>query len=123
MVPRDLTTGSIPRRLFGLATPMMASSALHSFQSMVDMYFVSRLGSQSVAAVGMSGASLMVLITLFMGLHAATVAMVARAIGAGDERRAGKVAAQALLLAIALAVLVSVAGYFGSPHILRALNA
>ena len=120
---RDLTTGSIPRGILGLAVPMIGATILHSIQSLVDLFFVGKLGSEAVAAVGMSGTALMVLITIFMGINIATAAMVARAIGAGDEARGSHVAGQALLLTAVFSLLVGLGGYIGSPHILRALGA
>jgi len=123
MARRDLTTGSIPRGVLALAIPMIGSSILLAIQSMVDMFFVGRLGPEAVAAVGMSGSVLRILTTVFMGINIATGAMVARAVGRGDERRAGHVAGQALMLTALFSVAAGTAGYLGSASILRALNA
>ena len=123
MAQRDLTTGSIPRGILGLAVPMIGSSILHSIQSLVDMFFVGKLGSGALAAVGMSGTAIMLLITVFIGINISTAAMVSRAIGAGNDARASHVASQSLLLTLIFSVLVGVAGYAGSPYILKALGA
>ena len=51
----DLTACSIPRGILGLAIPMITASIFQSFQSLVDMYFVGKLGPAAVASVGMAG--------------------------------------------------------------------
>jgi len=67
-----LLTGSIPLGILGMAVPMIASNIFHSVQSIVDMKFVGSLGAESIAAVGMSGQSIWILITVFIGLSTAT---------------------------------------------------
>jgi len=119
----DLTTGSIPRGVLSIALPMIGASIFHSIQSLVDMKFVAILGSSSIAAVGMAGQVMFTLIAAFMGLSTATVAMVSRAVGAGDEARASHVAGQALTLAVILSVGVGGAGFLASPLIMRILGA
>ena len=123
MPDRDLTNGSIGRGVLSLAVPMIASSVLHSIQNLVDMFFVGRLGPSALAAVGMSGAVLMVLVTLFIGINVATGAMVARAVGAGDRARAGRVAGQSMLLTAVFSCAVGAVGYWGAPVVLRGLGA
>ena len=123
MARRDLTTTRISRGIIALAVPMVGANVLQSVQTMVDMYFVGGLGPEALAAVGMSGTIIMVLITVFMGIHSATVAMIARAVGAGEEGRAEHVCGQAVLLTILFSAVVSVAGFAIAPWLLRALNA
>ena len=123
MPRRDLTQGEIVGCVLSLAVPTIASNLLRSAQTLVDMFFVGRLGPEALAAVGMGGTAVMVLVTLFMGVHVATAAMVARAVGAGDSERASHVATQALLLSAIVAVALGLAGYYGAAHFLRALGA
>ncbi len=117
-----LTTGPISRAVLSLALPMMGSSTLQTIQSMVDMYFVGSLGHEAIAAVGMAGTALMVVIAIFSGIDVATAAMVARAIGAGDPLRASHVAGQSLLLTLALSVVGGAAGYGAALWIMQALG-
>jgi putative MATE family efflux protein len=119
----DLTSGSIPVGILSLAVPMILSMFLHSIQSLVDMFFVGKLGPASIAAVGMSGAVIWILVTAFMGVNIATVAMVSRAVGAGDEERASHVAGQALALTAVISAAVGVVGYLSAAHLLRFLGA
>ncbi|MDR0961959.1 MAG: MATE family efflux transporter [Mediterranea sp.] len=52
---KNLTTGSINRRLLNLAIPIMATSFIQMAYSLTDMAWVGRLGSEAVAAVGAVG--------------------------------------------------------------------
>jgi putative MATE family efflux protein len=52
---RDFTTGSIPRQLTKLAFPLMATSFIQMAYNLIDLAWVGRLGSESVAAVGSMG--------------------------------------------------------------------
>ena len=52
---RDFTTGSIPRQLTKLAFPLMATSFIQLAYNLIDLAWVGRLGSESVAAVGAMG--------------------------------------------------------------------
>ena len=88
------------RAIAGLAVPMFAGAILQNAQSLIDLFWVGRLGSEAVAAISLAGTLMMLLYPLIMGLATGTVALVARAFGAGDARRASFVAAQSLVLAL-----------------------
>lgn len=52
---RDFTKGSISRQLIKLSLPLMATSFIQMAYSLIDLAWVGRLGSESVAAVGAMG--------------------------------------------------------------------
>ena len=52
---RDFTKGSISRQLTKLALPLMATSFIQMAYNLIDLAWVGRLGSESVAAVGAMG--------------------------------------------------------------------
>ncbi len=104
--PQALLKGSIVRAIMLLAGPMFISAFLQNAQSLIDLFWVGRLGSESVAALALSGAALMVLFPIQMGLATGTVALVSRAYGAGDARRASFLSAQSLTFAIGVGLLL-----------------
>ena len=104
-----LLAGSLPRAVLLLAGPMFISSVLQNAQSLIDLYWVGRLGPVSVAALALSGAVLMALFPVQMGLATGTVALVSRAYGAGDARRASAFAAQSLSLGVGIGLLLGLA--------------
>ncbi|MEF8853108.1 MAG: MATE family efflux transporter [Haloarculaceae archaeon] len=110
----DIVGGSIPRVLVVLAAPLVAQNFALVAQSVVDLFWVGRLGGTAVAAVGLAtvvGAlALVPFYTFFTGTQVVTSQRV------GDDDRAGARrvpftgAAMALTLAVVVgAVLVAVA--------------
>ena len=117
-----LTEGSITRAIARLAAPMLVSALLQNLQSLIDLFWVGRLGSVAIAAVAMSGTILMILFPAVMGLSTGTVALVARAIGAGRPRDANAAAGQSLMLSIVLGVASGVVGWYASGPLFRLLG-
>lgn len=118
-----LTGGSLVQAVMRLAAPMLASAVLQNVQSLIDLFWVGRLGPTAVAAVAMSGTILMVLFPMLMGLSTGTVALVARAVGAGRHDEAGAAAGQSLLLSILVGGLSALVGWFFSTRLFLLLGA
>ncbi|MFH1476618.1 MAG: MATE family efflux transporter [Verrucomicrobiota bacterium] len=119
----DLTTGPILKNLLKLAGPMFASAMLQNFQSLVDLFWVGKLGSNAVAALAMSGTILMLLFPIVMGAATGTVAMVSRFVGAGRLDEASDTAGQSLLVALMIGVGTGLIGWFFADDLCRLLGA
>jgi putative MATE family efflux protein len=115
---RDWTQGSIISNLWSLAWPIMISQSLTVIGPTIDMIWVGKLGTASVAGVGISGMAVMVVNALQMGLFTGLRAMIARFVGAGNTRGANHVSQQAFVIGIALSVLLAVVGIFLAEQIL-----
>lgn len=89
----------IRRRIFNLAWPAVCEMLLYMLLDFVDVAFVGRLGARPLAAVGLGAQIFFSVIFIFSAMSAGATALIARAIGAGDMRRAGRVAGHALILA------------------------
>lgn len=98
------------REMVRLALPALGALAAEPLYLLVDTAIVGHLGTPQLAALGIAGVILTTSFTLFNFLAYGTTAQVARLHGAGDERAAGRIAAQALWLAsaIGLALLVAI---------------
>jgi putative MATE family efflux protein len=119
---RDWTKGSILGNLWSLSWPMLISNTINTLGPTVDMIWVGKLGSNDIAAVGVSGLTVQVANSLIFGLFTGTTAMIARFIGAKDEEQANKVAQQAFVIAAAFSILMAVIGGFLAEPILRLLG-
>ncbi len=95
-----LTEGPLVAALLRLAGPMFLSSILQNIQSLIDLFWVGRLGSEAVAAVASAGAILFLLWPVAMGLSIGTLALVSRFSGAGQKEEASAAAGQSLTLAV-----------------------
>jgi len=119
----DYTDGPIGRAIFLLAVPMVLETVLESVFAVVDVFFVSRLGADAVATVGLTESMMVLIYTLAMGLGIGATATVARRIGEKDPEGASHAAAQAILLAMLVAVVLGVTGVVQAPTLLRAMGA
>lgn len=119
----NLTQGNLLRGLFKLAGPMFVSAVLQNVQSLIDLFWVGRLGSNSVAALAMSGTVLMLLFPIVIGMSTGTVAFVSRRVGAGRHDEASDAAGQSLVLAFLLGLTAGVTGWIFARDLCRLLGA
>ena len=90
----DYTSGSLTRAITLLAIPMMLELLMESTFTLVDTYFVGKLGADAVATTGLSGALIVIVFAIAIGLSMGATATVARRIGEGDNEGAGVAAGQ-----------------------------
>ena len=120
---QDFTEGSITRAVFLLATPMVLEMLMESLFAVVDVFWVTRLGSDAVATVGLTESMLTLVFSVAIGVSMSTTAMVARRIGEKDKQGAARAASQAILLGVALALLMGAPGFWFSEHLLEWMGA
>ncbi|MEQ9563546.1 MAG: MATE family efflux transporter, partial [Woeseiaceae bacterium] len=106
----DFTTGSTGRALGLLAVPMMLEMSMEAIFAVVDIAFVSRLGMNAIAAVGITEALITVLYAIAIGLGMGVTAMVSRRIGAKNPDGAAMVTGQAIWVGAALSIVIGVFG-------------
>jgi putative MATE family efflux protein len=120
---QDFTTGPVGRAVLLLAVPMVLETAMESVFAVVDVFFVSRLGPEAVATVGLTESMLTLIYTVAMGLSIGVTAMVARRIGEKDPDGAAETAVQGIALGLAVAVLLGVVGAVYAPRLLGIMGA
>jgi len=119
----DLTTGSIPRHILRMTPPMaVAFFAMMAF-NLVDTWFVSRLGTIPLAAMGFTFPVIMIIHSLAMGLGLGTSSCVSRAIGEGSRDRVRHLATYSLVLAFLSFLLLSLIAWGLMPKIMKILGA
>jgi putative MATE family efflux protein len=94
------------REILRLAAPAFGALAAGPLYTLVDTAIVGHLGTQQLAALALAGAIVSAITQLSDFLSYTTTAQVARLHGAGREREAGGMAAQALWLALGTGVVV-----------------
>ncbi|ACB85857.1 MATE family efflux transporter [Natranaerobius thermophilus] len=120
---RDLTTGSIPKKLIRLALPIMGGMFLQTIFNIVDTFFVSQLGHNAIAAVSMNMPILFILIAMGNAVAVGTSSYIARSIGAGEDEKARKTASQAITLAVILGIVATIIGVSFAPYIISFMGA
>jgi putative MATE family efflux protein len=119
----DYTKGPIGRALGLLAIPMMLEMSMESIFAVVDIAFVSRLGTDAIASIGITEALIAVLYAVAVGLGMGVTAMVSRRIGAGEREAAARVAGQAIWVGAGLSLLIGIPGAFYAADMLRLMGA
>ncbi|HEU5168409.1 MAG TPA: MATE family efflux transporter [Chitinophagaceae bacterium] len=119
----DYTQGSIRVAIVLLAIPMILELSLESVFAVVDIFFVSSLGSKATQTVGLTESVITIIYSLAIGLSTAATAMVARRIGEKNPEAAGHAGMQALIMAFIITILVSLMGVIFAPEILHLMGA
>ena len=120
---QDFTSGPIGRALLLLAVPMVLETVMESVFAVVDVFFVSRLGAEAVATVGLTESMMTLVYTVAMGLSIGVTAMVARRIGEKDPEGAARTAVQAVVLGVSIAAVLGLAGAIFAPRLLGLMGA
>jgi len=119
----DLTSIPLRRAVVLLAVPTVLEMSMESLLTVVDIFFVSRLGSGAVAAVGLTESMLSPVYALAMGLSAGATALIARRTGEKDGDGAASGAVQVLLAAVVGAAVLGVIGLALSSRLLGLMGA
>ncbi|MHB8603733.1 MAG: MATE family efflux transporter [Thermoplasmatota archaeon] len=119
VVPAGLSRNAAVLRI---AWPVALANFLQSLALTVDLIFLGRLGPAPMAAAGIASQVFMLMTALAAGLSAGALALVARALGAGDARRADRTATLALILSFAASLPLTVLLVAGARPLLSVLG-
>lgn len=119
---QDFTEGNLNRAIILLAIPMILEMVMESLFGIVDVFFVSRLGANAVATVGLTESLLTIVFGIGIGLSMATTAFVARRIGEKDPEGASNSAVQAIAVGILVSTVVGVIGLLFAPNLLAIMG-
>ena len=119
---QDFTSGSIGRAIFMLSVPMVLEMMMESVFFLVDAYFVSSLGANAIATVGLTESVLTLVYAIAIGLSMGATAIVARRVGEKDLQGAGRAAVQAIFLGVVVAALISTVGIIFPREILSLMG-
>ncbi len=119
---QDFTKGNLSKAIFLLSVPMVLEMVMESVFAVVDIFFVSKLGADAVATVGLTEAVMTLVYAISIGLAMATTAMVARRTGEHKPEEASNTAFQAIITGIFISLLIAVPGYIFAEDILRLMG-
>lgn len=119
----DYTQGPITDAVILLAIPMIMELGLESVFAVVDMFFVAKLGANAIATVGLTESVMTLVYSLGIGVSTGATAIVARRVGEKSMDEAAHTGAQAIILSIIIAILISIFGVIYADSILRMMGA
>lgn len=111
------------RQVLRLAWPCILENLTVIMISFIDAAMIGVLGPAATAAVGVNASPSWLLGGLVQSLGVGGTALVARLIGAGEHREAGRVSALVLRMALLLSAFLTVLMLFGAPAIPIMMNA
>jgi len=111
------------RQVIALAWPAAAEMLLFTMAQIADMIMVGRLGPEALAAVAVSMQPMFFSMAIFQAFGVGATAVVARAVGAGDPKEAGRAAGNAIALTFGLALLVGTLGVLCSRWVVVGMGA
>ena len=120
---QDFTEGKIGRAILLLSIPMVLEMGMESVFAVVDIFFVSKLGADAVATVGITESLITIIYAIAIGLAMATTAIVARRIGEKDKEGAAKATVQSIIVGFSASLPISLLGIFYAPQLLSLMGA
>ncbi|MGQ0650365.1 MAG: MATE family efflux transporter [Gemmatimonadaceae bacterium] len=107
---QDLTTGPVTRHLLKTTSFMLVTMVFQTLYFLIDLYWVGRLGTQAVAAVGIAGNLSFMVLALTQMLGVGTTTVVSHAVGRKDHDQALLLFNQSQVLAMLTGVLFLIVG-------------
>ncbi len=120
---QDYTIGSIRRNVFLLAIPMILELSLESVFAVVDMFFVSKLGSAAIATVGLTESVITLIYSVAIGLSTGATAIVARRVGEKNPQAAAHAGVQSILISLMVTSVITILGLIFAADVLRLMGA
>ena len=97
--------GDPKKAILKLAIPIIIGGAVQTLYNFVDGIWVSGLGQDSLAAVGIFMPFMMILSALAMGIGVGGSSAISRAIGAKDRKRAGNIGDHTIIVGVLIGVI------------------
>jgi putative MATE family efflux protein len=97
---KDLTQGSVTKHLLHMSAFMAVSMIAQTLYLLLDMYWVAHLGKEAIAAVGVVGALMMIVVALTQMLGVGTTALISQAAGRKDQVHAELAFNQSFVMSI-----------------------
>ena len=111
----DLTHGSISKGIWSMAIPLITASFVQMAYSMTDMIWLGRLGSESVAAVGVAGFFTWLCNALSFISKVGVEVTISQSLGARTGKRARVYANQAAMLSSIIALFYACFIFIAAP--------
>lgn len=118
-----LTQGLVTKKLISLTIPMVFGMLSIVIFNLVDAFFISRLGTKELAAIGFTFPVIMFIVSIVLGFGVATSSVVSRAIGRGDPHQVQRLTTDSLIISLFVMAIFTVLGLLSMDWVFRSLGA
>lgn len=119
----DFTKTPLPKLIRSIALPSSIGFIFNTLFNVVDTYYGGLVSTTALAALSLSFPVFFIILSIGVGMGTGTTALISSSLGAGDNKKAGIYASQAISLSFFNAFLLTVFGMILAPHLLKLLGA
>lgn len=120
---QDYTSMGVRTAILLLSVPMVLEMGMEALFALVDAFFVSKLGVNAAATIGLTEGLLVTTYSVAWGLGIGATAVVARRTGEKDTSGTRMAAGQSVLIALAAGLLFALPSVLFAPQLLHAMGA
>ncbi|HRZ43122.1 MAG TPA: MATE family efflux transporter [Bacteroidales bacterium] len=118
----DFTKIRLGKAILILSVPMILEMLMESVFAIADIWFVSSLGDEAIATVGVTESLNTIIYAIGFGLSTAITALVSRRIGEKQPEKAARSAGQAMSLAVIISAVIAVPTALHAREILQLMG-
>ena len=120
---KDYTEIPLRQAILFLSIPMVLEMLMESVFAIVDIFFISSLGADAIAAVGLTESVTTLIYAIGFGFATATTSLISRRIGEKQPEKASHTAVQAIIAGIIVSVVIAIPGAIFARDILKVMGA
>jgi len=119
----DLTIKPIPGLIAQLAVPASIGMFFNTMFNVVDTFFAGLISTEAIAALSLSFPVFFVILAIGFGISTGATALIANALGAGDDTQARFYAVQSISFSVLLSIVMMGIGIYVAPFLFKILGA
>ncbi len=119
----DFTSMPLPKLIRLIALPSSIGLIFNTLFNVIDTYYGGLVSTTALAALSLSFPVFFIVLSIGMGMGTGATTLISSSLGAGEKKKAGIYAAQAITLSFFNALLLTVVGMILAPHLLKLLGA
>jgi len=118
----SLTKDPIKKLFIDIAIPSSIGTIFQTLYNLVDTFFAGKISAEALAALAQTFPVYFIIIALGVGINIGTTSLIANSIGEGNDNKASLFLAQAIFIAIIVAILVTLIGIAIAPYIINSMQ-
>ena len=120
-IKMNMIEGNLFKKIIIFAIPIILSGLLQLFYNAADLIICDQFGTtaNSTAAISATNSLINLIVNLFLGLSVGANVLMARCIGAKDEKKGQRVVYTSMLFSLFFGVVIGIFGFFFSKYFLK----